>query len=42
MKMTLHKSDTRGVAAHGRLSSRHTFSFAGYHDPERIESLAVF
>ena len=36
MKMTLHKSETRGVAEHGWLSSRHTFSFAGYHDPERM------
>lgn len=36
MKMTLHKSDTRGVAEHGWLSSRHTFSFAEYHDSERM------
>jgi len=36
MKKTLHKADTRGVAEHGWLSSRHTFSFAEYHDPERM------
>ena len=36
MKNTLHKADTRGVAEHGWLSSRHTFSFAGYHNPERM------
>ena len=36
MKKTLHKADPRGVAEHGWLSSRHTFSFAGYHDPERM------
>ncbi len=36
MKKTLHKADTRGVAEHGWLSSRHTFSFAGYHNPERM------
>ena len=36
MKKTLHKADTRGVAEHGWLSSRHTFSFAGYHDPSRM------
>ncbi len=36
MIKTLHKADTRGVAEHGWLSSRHTFSFAGYHNPERM------
>jgi len=36
MKITLHKADTRGVAEHGWLSSRHTFSFAAYRDPERV------
>ena len=33
---TYHSSDSRGDANHGWLHSRHTFSFAGYHDPERI------
>ena len=36
MRKTVHKGDTRGVAEHGWLSSRHTFSFAQYHNPERM------
>ena len=36
MKTVLHKAETRGRAEHGWLDSRHTFSFADYHDPERM------
>jgi len=32
----LHKADTRGDANHGWLHSRHTFSFANYYNPERM------
>lgn len=34
--LILHKADTRGDANHGWLHSRHTFSFANYHNPERV------
>jgi len=37
MKNTVvHKADTRGHANHGWLKAYHTFSFANYHNPERI------
>jgi hypothetical protein len=32
----IHKADSRGLANHGWLESRHTFSFANYHNPERM------
>jgi redox-sensitive bicupin YhaK (pirin superfamily) len=36
MKTILHKANTRGHANHGWLDSYHSFSFGGYHNPERI------
>ncbi len=36
MKEVLHKAESRGHANHGWLDSHHTFSFAGYYNPERM------
>lgn len=36
MSKTVHRSETRGLAEHGWLISRHSFSFADYHNPERM------
>jgi len=36
MNTVLHKADTRGNADHGWLQSKHSFSFANYHNPERM------
>lgn len=36
MKTVYHKADSRGYADHGWLKSHHTFSFANYYNPERM------
>lgn len=36
MKTILHKADSRGIADHGWLKSKHSFSFASYYNPERM------
>ncbi|MEZ4798345.1 MAG: pirin family protein [Flavobacteriales bacterium] len=34
--MIIHKAETRGVANHGWLNSKHSFSFANYYNPDRM------
>jgi len=36
MNTVIHKAATRGHANHGWLDSHHSFSFANYHNPERM------
>lgn len=36
MNTIIHRADSRGDANHGWLHSRHTFSFANYYNPERM------
>ena len=36
MKTVLHESSSRGHANHGWLDTHHTFSFANYYNPERM------
>lgn len=36
MKTILHKANERGHANHGWLDSHHSFSFAGFYDPNKI------
>jgi redox-sensitive bicupin YhaK (pirin superfamily) len=36
MNKVIHRAESRGHANHGWLDSYHTFSFANYHNPERM------
>ncbi len=35
--IVLHKADTRGNANHGWLNAYHSFSFASWYNPDRIQ-----
>ena len=37
MKKIFHSSNSRGEADHGWLKAKHSFSFANYFNPERIQ-----
>jgi redox-sensitive bicupin YhaK (pirin superfamily) len=36
MKDVIHKAEDRGFANHGWLQANHSFSFAGYYNPEKV------
>lgn len=36
MNTVIHRAETRGHANHGWLNSHHSFSFANYHNPDRM------
>ncbi|NND95090.1 MAG: pirin family protein [Flavobacteriales bacterium] len=36
MNSVVHRADTRGSANHGWLNAKHSFSFANYYNPERM------
>ncbi len=36
MNTIIHKADSRGIANHGWLIAKHSFSFADYYNPERM------
>lgn len=44
MKTFVHKADSRGFANHGWLQANHSFSFANYYNPEKLQfgALRVF
>ena len=37
MKKVFHSADTRGKANHGWLQAKHSFSFANFYNPERMQ-----
>ena len=34
--ISIHKSEERGAGSHGWLEAKHSFSFGGYYNPQRM------
>jgi len=38
MEKLIHKASDRGIADHGWLKTAHSFSFANYYNPEKLDA----
>ena len=42
MRVVVDKAQSRGYANHGWLKTHHTFSFANYYNPERVNFCLLY